>query len=170
MKNRWIFLTLMGFLLTLIDNQLLNFIQFFSSDKIMVTSHLFLLFLIISSGRLAYDHLVIGSISIGIFYDSYFLGQLGFSCLLFVFYALLAKLFIDKMPYRFYTVILLQLIIIFMHKLFYYFLLSSAIIMPEFLLWDLLPSLLFNLIIAVILYPLFDKILKSNRYSIVTNA
>lgn len=161
------------FLLMILDGQITHILTGFSSGTWVPVSHLFLIFLMYSVTQHRPSYIIILAAVLGAIYDSYYLGIYGIATLLFPLIALFIyniqiTIFTNRWTRLFTTIIIVTAFEVF-----------SAIIMAafgfahlnfiNFVVYQLAPTLLLNIILAVALqFPLeiFYRLKRSHgRYN-----
>lgn len=147
------------FLLMILDGQITHILTGYSSGTWVPVSHLFLIFLMYSVTQHRPSYIIILAAVLGAIYDSYYLGIYGIATLLFPLIALFiyniqTTIFTNRWTRLFTTIIIVTAFEVF-----------SAIIMTafgfaqlqfiKFVVYQLAPTLLLNIILAVVLqFPL----------------
>lgn len=176
MKKTNVLLPLFLFLIMLVDGQLTTLLINALPSYLKVSSHLLLLSLIFLANQNKEKSLVniLVFAIIGLVYDSYYLGLIGMAAtLLPIFVSVLEELF-KTIRFNWFNVILINLILVFTFDSLAYFLgylldlnhLRFDIFMVE----HLAPSLFYNFLQTLVIYPIFLNILKKTRHTIVKNA
>ncbi|MGT2757746.1 rod shape-determining protein MreD [Streptococcus ovuberis] len=167
----FLFLLLVG--LIFLDLQLGSLLSPFLENGIQPNYHIFLVVLVaLTSGE--YDWaLFYACLLIGAFWDIYILNVLGLNIILLPIFTLLASGVYKIKRFSFWRFCFLSVIFIFLFE-------TSHFGVAQFLgwmsySWDyftvkiLAPTLVVNLVVGVLLYPLFKRFLQRNRHLIVTN-
>lgn len=160
------------FLLMLLDGQISTLLMNILS--LGATSRLLLLALVFMSHQKADVRNVLIFACIGFLYDVYYLNLIGIATTLLPVFASVLGPIRKNLRFNLLNFLLLSLIVIFFYELLSYFLAIFIGIgnldFEKFVVKMLAPTLIWNLLQSLVLYPLLLTILKRTRHRIVTLA
>lgn len=159
--------------LLLVDGQIVTLMINVLPDNFELVSHLFLLFMIVLARQLSFWQNIIVFALFGLVYDAYYLNLLGVATVLYPFFAIVLNQVFSTLNLKLLNLMLVQLVMVFVFDLVSY-LISwrlglGGLRFDFFVVQILTPSIIFNLVVALLLYPLFMKISRKTRHKIVTS-
>ncbi|MGT2675292.1 rod shape-determining protein MreD [Streptococcus rupicaprae] len=160
-------------LLLVLDLQLNLLFSHLFWNGLQPNYHLFLLCLVAMTSRASDFKLFYICLIVGILLDIYILNVLGLNMILLPLFVLLASNVFKIRCLRFWNFCLLSVVIVFLfeisHFLIAWLLEGMTYSWTYFIVKILAPTLILNLVVGILLYPLIRNILQRNRHLIVTN-
>ncbi len=174
MKKTALLSLLVVFLIMLLDGQLTTLLMNSLPFDLRIASRLLLLNLIFFSSRKKDVETVLIFLVIGLLYDSYYLNLIGIATtLLPVFASILGGVF-RTLKFNLLNFVLMSVILIFSFEVLSYLLAQvvglGSLRFEVFVVKTLAPTLGYNVLQSLAIYPIFLTILKKTRHRIVTLA
>lgn len=149
------------FLVFIFDSQLSTLLSNWAPERVVIASHLLLIFLIYSVRLISILHLIIIFLVIGATFDIYYLGILGVGVALYPLLTYFVYYFHKGIGLRRIINFIILLVLIFSFE-FTSFLIAKAFQMTNlsvfiFTSYSLLPTLIFNLLLFMLIQPLLEK-------------
>lgn len=163
------FTPILLFFLMLVDGQVTQLLSSISGGTLTPVSHLLLIFMVYTVTQHRHSYVVIVALLIGMIYDSYYLGVFGVATLLFPLivlfvYNIQMTVFTNRWT-RLFTIIIIVTAFELASNLIIGIVGLSQFDLINFVVYQLAPTLLLNIVFSVVLqFPLehFYKLTKSN--------
>lgn len=153
---------LLLFLCMLLDGQLSTFFSDLLPSQLHISSHLLLIAFLYLSMEVSEQAFLIIAFMIGLLYNSYYLNLVGITILLFPIFSMAISSLNDILLYNYWTRFLSILILVFTFEMIFMgiglLIFANQVTFDLFVVYSLLPSLIFNLLLFLIVQPLFNKI------------
>lgn len=164
MKNlKTVFLTplLLVFIL-LLDGQISTFLAAFLPLRWHLVCHMIFIYMIFISVNLTRNYTILLFLFLGLIYDVYYFHTIGIAVILFPLMSLLVSyansLMLANRLMRFLSVMTLVFVFELISFVFAHFLGLTLISLQHFVIYSLLPTLLFNCLLLLFIQPLFEKV------------
>lgn len=162
------------FLIMLIDGQLTKLVTNILPYDIEIVSCLLLITLIVLSKELSPIFSMCLFLGIGFLYDIYYFGVIGIATVVFLVFSIIVTYSFQYLRLNIFSFLLLEIILIFLFEVTSYFLTNffglNHLEFNMFIVKNLAPTMIFNLILGIIVYPFVAQFSKNNRHRIVINA